>query len=57
MEEINQNSKISLDFNSGILKPENENDLQEIIRYCYKKDLPIEIVGTGTKNELSLIHI
>ena len=52
MEEINQNSKISLDFNSGILKPENENDLQEIIRYCYKKDLPIEIVGTGTKNEI-----
>ena len=52
MEEINQNSQISLDFNSGILKPENENDLQEIIRYCYKKDLPIEIVGAGTKNEI-----
>jgi len=52
MEEINQNSQTSLDFNSGILKPENENDLQEIIRYCYKKDLPIEIVGTGTKNEI-----
>ena len=52
MEEINQNFQTSLDFNSGILKPENENDLQEIIRYCYKKDLPIEIIGTGTKNEI-----
>jgi len=52
MEEINQNSQISLDFNSGTLKPNNENDLQEIIKYCYKKDLPIEIVGTGTKNEI-----
>jgi len=52
MEEINQNFQTSLDFNSGILKPENENDLQEIIRHCYKKNLPIEIVGTGTKNEI-----
>ena len=52
MEEISQNSQTSLDFNSNILKPNNENDLQEIIRYCYKKDLPIEIIGTGTKNEI-----
>tara|TARA_B100000945_G_scaffold73384_1_gene56232 strand:+ start:119 stop:1375 length:1257 start_codon:yes stop_codon:yes gene_type:complete len=52
MEEINQNSQTSLDFNSSILKPNNENDLQEAIRYCYKKDLPIEIVGTATKNEI-----
>ncbi len=52
MEEINQNSQISLDFNSDILKPNNENDLKEIIKYCYKKDLPIEIIGTGTKNQI-----
>jgi len=52
MEEINQNSQTSLDFNSSILKPNNENDLQEIIKYCYKKDLPIEIVGSGTKSEI-----
>ena len=48
MEEINQNSQTSLDFNSGILKPDNENDLQEIIKYCYKKNLPIEILPTET---------
>ena len=52
MEEISQNSQTFLDFNSDILKPSNENDLQEIIKYCYKKDLPIEIVGTGTKNQI-----
>ena len=52
MEEINQNSQISLDFNSNKLKPNNENDLQEAIKYCYKKDLPIEIIGLGTKNEI-----
>ena len=52
MEEINQNSQTSLDFNSDILKPNNENDLQEIVKYCYKKDLPIEIVGAGTKNQI-----
>ena len=52
MEEINQNSQTSLDFNSNILKPANENDLQEAIKHCYKKDLPIEIVGSGTKTEI-----
>ena len=52
MEEINQNSQTSLDFNSDKLKPNNENDLQEAIKYCYKKDLPIEIIGLGTKNEI-----
>ena len=50
MEEINQNSQTSPDFNLDILKPENENELQQIIKYCYKKDLPIEIVGARTKN-------
>ncbi len=52
MEEINQNSQTYLDFNSDILKPANENDLQGAIKYCYKKDLPIEIVGLGTKIEI-----
>jgi len=52
MEEINQNSQTSLDFKSDILKPENEDQLQQTIRYCYKKDLPVEIVGTRTKNDI-----
>ena len=52
MEETNQNSQTYLDFNLDILKPSNEDDLQQIIKHCYKKDLPIQIVGTGTKNEI-----
>ena len=52
MEEINQNSQTSLDFNSEILKPNNEDDLQRIIKFCYKKDLPIEIIGAGTKKDI-----
>ena len=52
MEEINQNSQTSLDFNLDILKPKNEDELQQIIKYCYKKDLPIEIVGARTKNDI-----
>ncbi len=52
MEEINQNSQTSLDFNLDILKPNNETDLQQIIKYCYKKDLPIEIIGSRTKNQI-----
>ena len=52
MEEINQNSQTFQDFNSDIYKPNNENDLQEIIKYCFKKNLPIEIIGRGTKSQI-----
>ena len=50
MEETNQNSQTYQDFNSDIYKPNNEEDLQEIIKYCSKKNLPIEIIGRGTKS-------
>ena len=50
MEEINQNSQTFQDFNSDIYKPDNEKDLQEIIKYCFKNNLPIEIIGKGTKS-------
>ena len=36
MEETNQNSQTYQDFNSDIYKPNNEEDLQEIIKYCFK---------------------
>ena len=52
MQEINQNSQTSLDFNLDILKPNNENDIQDIIKYCYKKNLPLEIIGTGTNHNI-----
>ena len=52
MEETNQNSQTYQDFNSDIYKPNNEKDLQEIIKYCFKKNLPIEIIGRGTKSQI-----
>ena len=52
MEETNQNSQTYQDFNSDIYKPNNEEDLQEIIKYCFKKNLPIEIIGRGTKSQI-----
>ena len=50
MEETNQNSQTYQDFNYDIYKPNNEKDLQEIIKYCFKNNLPIEIIGKGTKS-------
>ena len=50
MEEINQNSPTSLDFNSEKFEPKDEIEIQQIIKFCYKKNLPIEIVGNQTKS-------
>ena len=44
---VKKNSQISL--GSEIIKPENEQSVSEIIREVYKKNLPIEIVGSNTK--------
>ena len=50
--ELKKNSQTFQDFNSTILKPSNEEQIQQIIRYCYKNNLSIEIVGTGSKKEI-----
>ena len=52
MEETSQNSQTFQDFNSDIYKPQNEEDLKSIIKYCFKKNLPIEIIDKGTKNQI-----
>ena len=52
MEEINQNSPTSLDFNTEKFEPKNEIEIQQIIKFCYKKNLPIEIVGNQTKLDI-----
>ena len=49
MEETNQNSLTSLDFNVEKFEPQDESEIQQIIKYCFKKNLPIEIVGSQTK--------
>ena len=45
--EVKKNFQISLD--SDVLKPEDEQNVSEIIRKTYKKNLPIEIVGSNSK--------
>ena len=52
MEEINQNSPTSLDFNTEKFEPINIFEIQQIIKFCYKKNLPIEIVGNQTKLDI-----
>ena len=49
MEETNQNSQTSLDFNVEKFEPKNQNQIQEIIKYWFKKNLPLEIIGSQTK--------
>ena len=55
MEEINQNSQTSLDFNTEKFEPKDEIEIQQIIKFCYKKNLPIEIVGNKTPIIIPLI--
>ena len=45
--EIKKNSPIYQ--GSDVLKPENERAVSDIIKETYKKNLPIEIIGSNTK--------
>ena len=55
MVETNQNSQTSLDFNIEKFEPKNESEIQQIIKYCFKKNLPIEIVGSQTKQGIGTV--
>ena len=48
-----QNFQTSQDFSSSTLKPNNEKEISEIIKECYKKNIPLEILGLGTKKILA----
>ena len=45
--EVKKNSQIFLD--SNVLSPENEQAVSDMVRENYKKNLPLEIVGSNTK--------
>ncbi len=45
--EVKKNFQISLD--SDVLKPDDEQNVSEIIRQTYKKNLPIKIIGSNSK--------
>ena len=50
--EEKQNFQTSQDFSGSILKPTNEKEISEIIKECYKKNIPLEILGLGTKKNI-----
>ncbi len=52
MEEIKQNSQTSQDFNAEILEPKEEVAIQQLIKHCFKNNLPLEIVGNKTKQSI-----
>ena len=50
--EEKQNFQTFQDFSGSILKPTNEKEISEIIKECYKKNIPLEILGSGTKRSI-----
>ena len=49
--EEKQNFQTSQDFSASILKPNSEETIAEAIKYCYKKNIPLEINGLGSKKK------
>ena len=50
--EEKQNFQTSLDFNQNIFKPNNSEEIVEVIKNCYKKNIPLEISGLKSKNKI-----
>jgi glycolate oxidase FAD binding subunit len=50
--EEKQNSQTFQDFNQNIFKPKTREEIFEIINYCYKKNIPLEINGLKSKNKI-----
>jgi len=50
--EEKQNSQTFLDFNQNIFNPNSREEIAEIIRNCYKKNIPLEINGSKSKNKI-----
>ena len=50
--EEKQNSQTFLDFNQNIFNPNSREEIAEIIKNCYKKNIPLEINGSKSKNKI-----
>ena len=50
--EEKQNFQTFQDFSGSTLKPTNEKEISEIVKECYKKDIPLEVLGLGTKKTI-----
>ena len=47
-----QNFQISQDFSATTIKPNSEEAIAEAIKYCYKKNIPLEINGLSSKKNI-----
>ena len=47
--EVKKNSQISQDSND-VVRPENEKEVSKFVKEIYKKNLPIQIIGSNSKN-------
>jgi glycolate oxidase FAD binding subunit len=50
--EEKQKSQTFQDFNQSIFKPETRKEISEIIKNCYKKNIPLEINGHQSKKKI-----
>jgi len=50
--EEKQNSQTFQDFNQSIFKPKTTEEISEIIKNCYKKNVPLEINGLKSKSKI-----
>ena len=50
--EEKQNSQTFQDFNQNIFRPKTREEISEIVRTCYVKNIPLEINGLKSKNKI-----
>ena len=50
--EEKQNSQTFQDFNQSTFNPSTREEIVEIIKNCYKKNIPLEINGSKSKNKI-----
>jgi glycolate oxidase FAD binding subunit len=50
--EEKQNSQTFQDFNQSVFKPNTREEIIEIIKNCYKKNVPLEINGLQSKKKI-----
>ena len=50
--EEKQNFQTFQDFNQSVLKPSTREDISEIIKLSYKKNIPLEITGLNSKKKI-----
>ncbi len=50
--EEKQNFQTFQDFSKSKFKPKSKEEISKIVKECYKKNIPIEIVGTNSKKQI-----